>query len=207
MKRSRLKVGVDVPWVTSWSEEPLTGVRPCATVGGRLAIGQMEKPGFGRPLYSRNHMRRQRESVLRMLCPMCGEPTADGDRWTQTGKLVAAGVLRAKGLGIAVPADLPDARLVLDAGAIAPLHRSCAERSREECPHLQAHATPELLPFPATWCVAPLMVEAYRQDQPHFLNPARRPQGSVAVVSFLQLCGVTPDEDPAWSRAEREQIG
>jgi hypothetical protein len=206
-KRSRLKVGVDVPWVTSWSEEPLTGVRPSPEVGGRLAIGQMEKPGYGRPLYSRNHLRRQRESVVKMLCPMCGKPTAAGDRWTQTGKLVAVGQLRAKGLHAAVPADLADSRIVLDAGAIAPLHRSCAERSRLECPHLQAHATPDLLPFPAVWNVAPLMVEAYRQDQPHFLNPALRPQRSVAVISFLQLCGVTPDEDPAWARAEREQIG
>lgn len=196
-KRSRLKVGVDVPWVTSWSEEAMLGVGPCPTLDGGLAIGQAEKPGFGRPLYSRNHLRRQRDSVRRMLCPMCGRPTAEGDRWTQTGKLVAAGALRAKGLGATVPADLPDDRLVLDAGAIAPCHRACAERARDHCPHLQAHASPELLAFPATWFVAPLMVAAY--PQAHFLNPAR--QRAVPVVSFLQLCGVSAERDPGWRDA------
>jgi hypothetical protein len=34
--KSRLKVGVDVPWVTSWTDEPILGVAPCATVGGQL---------------------------------------------------------------------------------------------------------------------------------------------------------------------------
>lgn len=189
---SRLKVGVDVPWVTSWSEEPALGVRPCPTVDGRLAIAQVEKPGFGRPLYSRNHLRRQRESVRAMLCPMCGQPTKAGDRWSQTGKLATAGELRAKGLGAALPRDLPDAQVVLDAGAIAPLHRSCAERARDHCPHLQAHATPELIAFPEAWSIAPLLVEAYEPPQQHFLNPSRQPRASVPVISFLQLVGVTP---------------
>ena len=41
--KSRLKVGVDVPWVTSWTDEPILGVAPCPTVGGRLAIGQTQR--------------------------------------------------------------------------------------------------------------------------------------------------------------------
>ena len=90
-QESRLKVGVDVPWVTSWSDEESLGVRPCPSIGGRLAICQAERPGVGRPQYSMNHLRRQRETVGRMLCPMCGQPTAAG-----VGKLVDA-ALAAKG--------------------------------------------------------------------------------------------------------------
>jgi hypothetical protein len=198
--KSRLKVGVDVPWVTSWSEETLLGVRPCASVDGQLAIGQAERPGYGRPLYSRNHLRRQRESIRGLLCPMCGGQTAEGDRWTQTGKLVTAGALRAKGLGQAIPPELSDDRLVLDAGAIAPSHRDCAERARDHCPHLQAHATPELLAFPAAWCVAPLMVEAFPKTPPLLVLNKPQPARSVAVVSFLQLCGITEDRDAHWAR-------
>ena len=37
-----LKVGIDVPWVTSWSGEPVLGIRPCGSVGGRLAIVQAQ---------------------------------------------------------------------------------------------------------------------------------------------------------------------
>jgi hypothetical protein len=47
--QSRLKVGVDVRWVTSWSEEEILGRRPRLTVNGRLAIYQAEHPRFGRP--------------------------------------------------------------------------------------------------------------------------------------------------------------
>lgn len=189
--RSRLKVGVDVPWVTSWSEEPLAGVRPCPSVAGRLAISQGERPGYGRPEYSRNHMVRQRWSVGRMLCPMCGEATVDGDRWSQTARQVSAGALRAKGFGPLLPGDLADDRPVLDAGAISPLHRACAERSMLHCPHLQAHGHAEPIAFPKRWMVLPLMVEA-RPKPAHALlaaGPAPRP---TPVVGFLQLCGL-PD--------------
>ncbi len=65
MKPSSLKVGVDVPWVTSWTGEPSLGVGPCPSVGGALAILQAERPGQGKPLYSQNHAVRQRLSVQR----------------------------------------------------------------------------------------------------------------------------------------------
>jgi hypothetical protein len=187
--RSRLKVGLDVPWVTSWSDEALIGVRPCPSASGQLAVCQAERPGFGRPEYSRNHMSRQRWSVGRMLCPMCGEPTRDGDRWSQTARQVSVGALRAKGLGGLAPADLPDARLVLDAGAIAPLHLVCAQRSMLHCPHLQMHAAPEPIAFPKRWVVLPLMVEAKPQPA-HVLLAAPAPARSIPVVGFLQLCGL-----------------
>jgi hypothetical protein len=199
-KLSRLKVGVDVPWVTSWSGEDLLGVGPCPEVGGRLGIRQVECAGYGRPQYSRNHLRRQRESTVRMLCPMCGEPTEAGDRWTQTGRLIAAGALRRSGLAAVTPPGAEDERVLLDCGAIPPLHRTCAERSRDQCPHLIAHATPELLAFPDTWYVAPLLIEARPEAPAHFLAAGRQPPASVPVISFLQLCGITEDCDTGWKR-------
>src|SRR5579875_1723524 len=115
MQASRLKVGVDVPWVTSWSEEEVLGVAPCATVDGLPAIRQRQRAGFGRPQYSLNHHERQRASIRGLLCPMCGEPAPPGDRWTLTAKLVSARTLRAKGLGFTVPPELADDQIVLNA--------------------------------------------------------------------------------------------
>lgn len=191
--KSRLKVGVDVPWVTSWSAEGLLGVGPCATVGGRPAVRQAERPGYGKPNYSRNHLRRQRESVARLLCPMCGEPTVHGDRWLQTAHRRTAGELRARGFGGALPADLPDARVVIDAGSISPSHLVCARLAADHCPHLQAHTSGELIEFPQAWVVLPLLVKAEVKAGALVLA---RPQAPVAAVSFLQLCGLTGEADP-----------
>ncbi|RAK51270.1 hypothetical protein [Phenylobacterium deserti] len=189
-QRSRLKVGLDVPWVTSWSAEQVLGVRPCPSLNGGLAVVQAEQPGCGRPNYSQNHLVRQRWSVRRMLCPMCGKPTTQDDRWSQTGRLVTAGALRQKGLATLLPVTVPDTELLLDAGAISPAHRACADLALERCPHLQAHANPEPLRFPNRWTVLPLKVEA-RPQPAHALE--RRTRGeAVAVTSFLQLLGL-PD--------------
>ncbi|WP_372782600.1 hypothetical protein [Phenylobacterium sp.] len=186
-----LTIGVDVPWVTSWSGEQVTGVAPCPSVDGALAIGQAERPGEGRPMYSRNHLFRQRKSVREMRCPMCGEPTAEGDRWTQTGRWTTAGEIRAKGLGVWLPPEFPDDKPLLDAGSIAPLHRACAERALARCPHLKGLDDRELKAFPGAWIVAALSVEA---RPAHAL--ANVPRKSAAAVSFLQLIGV-PDHDAA----------
>ncbi|HEY8617224.1 hypothetical protein [Phenylobacterium sp.] len=196
LRRSRLRVGVDVPWVTSWSAEAVLGARPCATVAGRIAVHQLERPGYGRPNYSRNHLRRQRQSIARMLCPMCGRPTAAEDRWLQTGRRLAVGALRARGLGALLPSDLSDDRVVVDAGAIAPSHLACARRAAAHCPHLQSHTSGELMAFPEAWSVAPLLV---RLAPPGPGRPSRRPAAAVAAISFLQLCGLTAERDPAWA--------
>ncbi|MDB5447250.1 MAG: hypothetical protein JWQ97_2567 [Phenylobacterium sp.] len=198
MTISRLMVGVDVPWVTSWSDEPLLGVRPCSSIAGGLAVCQAERAGHGRPQYSRNHLVRQRRSVAQMLCPMCGEPTPQEDRWSQTARRTSAGALRARGLGALIPPELKDAAVMIDAGAISPLHRACAERSLAQCPHLSAMPEAEIRPFPKAWLVAPLMVEARPEGAaplPGVGLPAALP-----VVSFLQLFGVTGELDKRWRR-------
>lgn len=203
MKLSALIVGVDVPWVTSWSEEAVRGVRPCPTVGGRLAIVQEERAGYGRPQYSLNHFVRQRVSVARMLCPMCGAPTAEDDRWTQTARRTTAGALRVRGLGDALPASVPDDRVVINAGSIAPSHRACAERALEHCPHLRADAEAEILRFPSAWTVHPLQEAGEVGGPASYVTATPAPRRAVPVVSFLQLCGVTRETDARWRRALR----
>ena len=44
---SAQKIGVDVPWVSSWSQESQGGVGPCPTVDGAMAALQVWKPGVG----------------------------------------------------------------------------------------------------------------------------------------------------------------
>jgi hypothetical protein len=185
MAKSQLKVGVDVPWVTSWSGERVLGVGPCASIEDQLAVLQFEAPGEGKPQYSMNHYRRQRVTVGGMLCPMCGEPTSPDDRWTQVARRTDAGALRARGFGPALPPGLPDKAVVVDAGAIAPLHAECSRRSLLYCPHLRGHAEVEVRRFPERWVIAPLYVEV----KPPAKAPGRAP-ASIAAVTFLQLLGL-----------------
>lgn len=114
---------------------------------------------------------------------MCGEPTSAGDRWLQTAHHTTAGALRARGFGPALPATLGDDQPLLDCGAIAPLHRACAERALEHCPHLGRQPDRTLKPFPEAWIIVPLWLEA-KSNTP--------PVRSMPVVSFLQLLGVEP---------------
>lgn len=196
MQSSRLKVGVDVPWVTSWTEEPVVGVRLCPTVGGRPALVQVSHAGFGRPQYSKNHLVRQRETVLRMLCPMCGEPTAPDDRWTQVARLTSAGLLRRAGKAAGLTREIEDRQVLLDAGSIAPLHRRCVDRSLMHCPHLKADPNVNVMPFPASWAVLPLLIEASP-----VLEAGATGMGAgaaVLVVTFLQLVGITGKVDRDW---------
>jgi len=204
--QSRLKVGIDVPWVTSWSEEEILGVRPCPTVNGRLAICQAEHAGYGKPQYSKNHLRRQRASVLQMLCPMCGLATAEDDRWTQIARPVAAGVLRARGLSAALPKDLADERIVIDAGAISPSHLACVERSLQHCPHLKADPNVQVLRFPERWTTLTLEVRATAQAPTHVLAMPQRAPAVISVASFIQLCGITEQLDPNWRQTTTRPV-
>lgn len=199
MKLSSLKVGVDVPWVTSWTGEPSLGVGPCPSVGGALAILQSDNPGQGKPLYSQNHAVRQRLSVRDMRCPMCGHPTLANDRWTQVAHPVAAGRLRTDRRGGRLPAELSDDSILVDAGAIAPLHRACVDRSLRYCPHLKADPHIDVQRFPDRWIVLPLMARAEAPAQLFLARPM--PARTAAVIGFLQLCGLTGERDPAWRDA------
>jgi hypothetical protein len=193
MKKSSLAVGVDVPWVTSWTEETIIGVRRCQTVGGRPALVQTEAAGYGRPRYSRNHLVRQRLTVLNMLCPMCGLPTGPDDRWTQVARHTPAGLLRRAGKAAALPREIEDKRVLVDAGSIAPLHKACVERSLRYCPHLKADPDVNVMPFPARWTILPLLIEAAPETGAGIVIGA-----GILVVTFLQLVGITERTDRDW---------
>jgi hypothetical protein len=90
--------------------------------------------------------------------------------------------------------------VVIDAGAVAPLHLACAERSMRQCPHLCAMTSLEIRPFPTTWVVAPLMVEARRSTA---ALPGLQNEASIPVVSFLQIFGVPGELDRHWRREVR----
>ncbi|CAN5351253.1 hypothetical protein BH10PSE1_BH10PSE1_19630 [soil metagenome] len=205
MKQSSLVVGVDVPWVTSWTAETILGPGPCPSLDGGIAILQSSNAGFGKPEYSKNHVVRQRHTVRRMLCPMCGEPTTEGDRVTQVARRIPAGWVRAGGRTPNLPSGIPDAVILLDTGSIAPLHRHCSERSLIHCPHLRASPNVEVMDFTTRWVTMPLLVNAVMPPPASavlMLDPPRaRP---VTAVTFLQICGVTDDSDPAW-RTNAEQ--
>jgi len=188
--QSSLKVGVDVPWVTSWTAETITGVAACPSVGGRPALCQTDHAGFGKPQYSKNHLVRQRLTVSRMLFPMCSYPPVEDSRRTQTGNPRAAGWLRAE-KGFRLPDGVADDQVVIDAGAIAPLHRACATRSMAQCPHLKADPELKLIRFPKSHVVVPLLAEAEDAHAAAKLPP---------VIGFLQLCGITGTIDRRWRR-------
>ena len=185
--KSALQVGVDVPWVTSWTAEAIEGVGRCLTVGGAPALGQAHRPGHGKPQYSKNHLVRQRQSVRRMLCPMCGRPTVEADRWTQVARRRTAGAIRQTGLR-GVPSDLGDSQVLLDAGSIMPLHRACVDRSLTHCPFMKHEAEVKVIRFPRRWFVTPLLIESQ--------SPTGEP---MPVVTFLQICGVTDAVDRRWA--------
>jgi len=124
-----------------------------------------------------------------MLCPMCGEPTVPGDRWTLLARRRTAGQLRATGFSASVPEDLKDEHPILDAGTIAPLHRACADRSMTLCPHLKANPATKLMAFPETVTVVPLTTLAQRQVE-HFRKSPFAEAPTVLAIALLHLCGI-----------------
>jgi len=62
-------------------------LRPCRFVGGALALHQRWAPSVGRPLFAKPHAVRQRRSVAKLLCTVCGKHTPAFDRfWFQHGE-------------------------------------------------------------------------------------------------------------------------
>lgn len=73
-------------------------------------------------------MVRQRKSIFLMLCTVCGEPTAAGDRWWFGLGRVGEGYFMT---------------------TEAPVHRRCADHALTVCPHLKKlDGAKTLAPFP-----------------------------------------------------------
>jgi hypothetical protein len=105
-----------VPWNAAWTGEQQYEVRPCRYAFGHKAIWQKHAPGVGKPIFASPHMVRQRMSIAKFICTVCGKPTELNDRWWfQHGDI-------AEGFWIT---------------AEAPVHKSCGEVAQTMCPHLR----------------------------------------------------------------------
>lgn len=129
---------ITVPWNASWSSEAHYEIRPCRWVGGALAIWSPQSPGVGRPIFAKPHMVRQRQSIARMLCTVCGEPTPKNDRWW-----FALGGYQE---GWFMTTE-------------APVHRECADLALAKCPHLQRNGCArDLTRFPGGYSILSAIV-------------------------------------------------
>jgi hypothetical protein len=129
---------VTVPWNAMWSGEMRYEIRPCRWASGDLAIWCPHAPGVGRPIFARPHMVRQRQSIVRMLCTVCGKPTQPGDRWWFA-------------LG-----HYEDRWFMTTE---APVHRACADLALELCPHLKRNnCAGDLRPFPGGYSILSTIV-------------------------------------------------
>lgn len=115
-----------VPWNASWSAELDYEIRPCRWAGGQLALWQPHRPGQGVPIFAKPHNVRQRQSIIKMLCTVCGRPTLASDRWW-----FGLGHFRE---GYFMTTE-------------SPVHHACAELAQTVCPHLRK-LKPDLEPFP-----------------------------------------------------------
>lgn len=123
-----------VPWNASWSSEQTSyDIRPCRWVQGRLAIWQPTSPFVGRPIFARPHFIRQRMSITKMICTVCGQPAPEGDRWW-----FAMGEYVDKWW----------------ATTEAPVHKKCGELAMQLCPHIRRGQHAEnFSPMPRGWAV------------------------------------------------------
>jgi hypothetical protein len=113
-------IGQDVPWNAAWTGEEEFSVRPCRYVQGKLAIWQKTAQGIGKPIFAEPHTVRQRMSVAKMLCTVCGKPTEVNERWM----FPIGQEMILKGEHFRVTTE-------------SPVHKKCADLSAERCPILR----------------------------------------------------------------------
>ena len=110
------------PWAASWSGEQAFRLVPSIDFPGLMELDQIQAAGVGEPLFAVVHVTRQRRGMIDLLCHVCGEPTAADDRYIFP---VASGGL----------VTLTDGTQQYGCN-VPPIHRACALRAAEECPHL-----------------------------------------------------------------------
>jgi hypothetical protein len=132
-----------VPWNAAWTAENRYEVRPCKYAGGRLAVWQPFKPGEGSPIFAKPHSVRQRQSVARFICTVCGKETPATDRWWFKLGAVTDGYWMT---------------------TEAPVHHDCAQLALRVCPHLRGRAG-DLEPFPDGYSIAHAIVGGSLMDQ------------------------------------------
>ena len=159
----------EIPWSVSWSGEQAFRLVPSADHPGLLELDQKEAPGVGEPLFAQIHVTRHHRGMVRLLCHVCGEPTAPHDRYifpTASGGLVTMhdGTQQ---YGCNVP----------------PMHQACTLRANQTCPHLTKIAEPPLR------CDAEEGRLIHRTDRPKGLEALGldMPQGVDLIFSYYRL--------------------
>lgn len=122
--RAQLYFGaVPVPYTVSWSDEQAVHLARCPHAGA-IAMCNPVARGVGKPKFGAPHMQRQRETIARCLCDLCGRPLAAR---TKVSLSQARPVAHAARFG--------------DVLQVEPLlHRECARISMQHCPSLQRQA-------------------------------------------------------------------
>ena len=153
-------IGTAVPWNALWTGEARYEVRPCRWAG-RLALWQPHAPGSGKPVFADPHIVRQRQSIARMLCTVCGQPTHAPDRWW-----------------FGAPDVVDGYRTTTE----APVHRACVDHALVVCPHLRGRGSPPMR-FPEHWTVLAAFIGGPAVERDFGLSiPADR-----QVVGHLKL--------------------
>ena len=109
-----------VPYTVSWTGEDEFFVARCPHAK-MDAICQKVAPGVGQPRFGKPHSQRQRETIARGLCDLCGKPLRDRTK-------VSLSHARLRSNGADGPAILQVEPL---------LHRECAAASMKFCPSLR----------------------------------------------------------------------
>lgn len=115
--------GVPVPYTVSWSGEERQFVGFCVHAR-RLALRMVSAPGVGKPAFGKPHSDRQRETIARGLCDLCGRTLQHRTR---------VSLSHAREQVHAVADNLSTGILQVE----PLLHRECAAVSMRHCPSLK----------------------------------------------------------------------
>ena len=108
-----------VPWTVSWSSEDRFYVGKDSV--GRHAVCQSESPGFGKPVFSKPHMQRQRKCIVERRCDLCGKSLRNRTRVSLSNARPTAHAFR--------PGDILQVEPMV--------HKRCALISLSYCPALR----------------------------------------------------------------------
>lgn len=154
--------GVRVPFIAQWAgETPTVGLIVMRRgIGGGIAYADeywadrnsdvlwVRAPsarGRGEAYLGKVHPLRQRQAMLRMLCQVCGLPTADDEERLflvrdTGGKPIVEG----------------------EKTASPPVHEECAQETVRDCPHLRQGHTAARVKYPRAWGVAGIVYDPQR---------------------------------------------
>jgi len=120
----------EAPWSAAWSGEQAFSIESSSDFPGLLELNQKQALGVGEPLFGAMNATRLRRGMVDLLCHVCGKPTVRQDRYIFP---VASGGL----------VTLQDGSEQYGCN-VPPMHRACALRASNACPHLAKVREPPL---------------------------------------------------------------